>query len=899
MRMTAAGSGEPRHRRAGGCAAVPISGLQRILVGLVRLGSRHAWLVVLAGILLATASGLYASRHLHIDTNTDHMFAATLPWRRQEIALDKDFPQFHGLLVAVVDAREPEEADATAAALAQALSSDHAHFSSIERPDASPYLAKEGLLLLSTPRLTRLLDQTIAAQPFLGKLAADPTARGLFSALALLGQGVTRGDVDLAPYRGALRAFHATMASVLQGHPRPLSWQALLSGTLVKLAGPYRFVLAKPHLDYGALQPAGAAEQAIRAAAARLDLVRSGAARVRITGDLALADAEFATVAQGAVIGLAGSVALILLWLVLSMRSWRLIVPVLGTLALGLMLTLLFATAAVGVLNLISVAFGVLFVGIAVDFAIQFAVRYRDARHSLSDPTAALLRTTRRAGRAIMVAALVTAAGFLAFVPTAFSGVAQLGLIAGVGMLIAFICTLTFLPAAISLCRPGEERRDIGFAAGARLDSLLQRWRRPILLVSAGCAVLALVLIPRLQFDSDPLDTQSQNTEAMRTLRDLMSAPMLNPFSIDILAPSVAQARMLAARLERLPTVARALTIDDYVPQDQAGKLAQITEADDILAPSLLPPLTAPRVTPDALREAALTALDGITPALAKLPADDPLAAISGDLQQLAAAPAATLLAVNRSLTEFLPAELARLRSALGAKPASLASLPASITRDWLLPDGRARVQVLPTPSAGSARGLDRFVREVRSIAPDAGGPAVTIARSSATILGAFRTAMVSAVLAIALLLTIALRRLRDAALVLAPLLLSAALTALVMELLPLPLNYANVIALPLLLGVGVSFNIYFVMNWRAGERRMLASATARAVVFSALTTGTAFGSLALSQQPGTASLGLLLLINLACTLATSLIFVPALLAALPGPRGATFRKVNVAATKS
>ena len=125
------------------------------------------------------------------------------------------------------------------------------------------------------------------------------------------------------------------------------------------------------------------------------------------------------------------------------------------------------------------------------------------------------------------------------------------------------------------------------------------------------------------------------------------------------------------------------------------------------------------------------------------------------------------------------------------------------------------------------------------------------------------------------------LRRAIDVALVMAPLLLSALLTALVAVLLPLPLNFANIIALPLLLGVGVSFNIYFVMNWRAGANRFLGTATARAIVFSALTTGTAFGSLALSRHPGTASMGDLLLLSLGCTLVATLLFVPTLLRTL------------------
>ncbi|MEI7714124.1 MAG: RND transporter, partial [Rhodospirillales bacterium] len=154
----------------------------------------------------------------------------------------------------------------------------------------------------------------------------------------------------------------------------------------------------------------------------------------------------------------------------------------------------------------------------------------------------------------------------------------------------------------------------------------------------------------------------------------------------------------------------------------------------------------------------------------------------------------------------------------------------------------------------------------------------------SGTITGAFRAAAIGALLAIAVILFATLRRPRDVALVLAPLLLSAALTLLVAVAVPLPLNFANIIALPLLLGVGVSFNIYFVMNWRAGQGNPLGSATARAIAFSALTTGSAFGSLALSGHPGTASMGVLLLISLGCTLLASLLFIPALLASLRRP---------------
>jgi predicted RND superfamily exporter protein len=214
----------------------------------------------------------------------------------------------------------------------------------------------------------------------------------------------------------------------------------------------------------------------------------------------------------------------------------------------------------------------------------------------------------------------------------------------------------------------------------------------------------------------------------------------------------------------------------------------------------------------------------------------------------------------------------------------TIASIPAAISRDWLLPDGRARLQVTPKAAANGSAGLRAFVRQVTAAVPEASGSAVSIIASADTIIGAFRDAALGAIVMIALILFAVLRRLLDVALVLAPLLLAAFLTVLVCVLLPLPLNFANIIALPLLLGVGVSFNIYFIMNWRAGEHSRLASPTARAVIFSALTTGTAFGSLALSRHPGTASMGLLLLVSLGCTLLATLVFVPALLASLREP---------------
>ena len=525
--------------------------LTRLLVGLADFCRRNALAVVLACFAIVGVAVWVAAHGLGVTTDTDAMFSKNLPWRQRAMEFNRDFPQFNNLLVAVVNARIPEEADATAAELAAKVSADHTHFITVRRPDASPYLQQEGLLFLDTKQLTDLMNRTIDAQPFIGQLVADPTARGLFSALALLGMGVTHGDANLTPYLAPMRAFHQSLADAIDGHPQPLSWQTLLGGSLAEPGGPLP----------------------LRAGAAEAELWRPGARRRRDQGDAchhrpaALRQGRLGARAHHRPGG-AGRRGVRLrrpgcrdrpdrqrhpdhaLAVPGRAKTWRLIVPILGTLVLGLLLTLLFATLAVGTLNLVSVGFGVLFVGIAVDFAIQFSVRYRERRfENPNDPAEAMRQNARRVGTQILVAATATAAGFLAFVPTSFQGVAELGLIAGGGMLIAFACTMTFLPAAITLCRPPREGRLVGFAWAAPLDPLVVHWHRPILVVAAALAVvLALAVSPRLEFDSDPLDTKNPNTEAMRTLRDLINNPVTNPYSIDILAPNAQAADAVAAK---------------------------------------------------------------------------------------------------------------------------------------------------------------------------------------------------------------------------------------------------------------------------------------------------------------------------------------------------------------
>ena len=370
----------------------------------------------------------------------------------------------------------------------------------------------------------------------------------------------------------------------------------------------------------------------------------------------------------------------------------------------------------------------------------------------------------------------------------------------------------------------------------------------------------------------------------MQTLYDLMADPDTSPYTIKILEPTRTDAEAVARRLVRLPEVAQVLTLASFVPEDQAAKLEILADARTLLGPTLWPAALKPAPTPaEILATASACAAD-----MAKLGAqgDRAAARLGAALRAVVAGGARTLPAVAANLSDGIGRRLDGLRQALQAAPVSLATLPPEIRDEWIGAGGQWCVQACPRGDARDNRVLRRFTDAVRRIAPNATGDAVTNQESAQTVTHAFAVAGSVAAIAIALLLLAVLRRLRDIVSVLAPLLLAGLLTFGTAVLAGMPLNFANIITLPLLLGIGVAFDIYFVMRWRSGGGSLLRTSTARAVLFSALTTGTAFGSLALSRAPALSEMGKLLLIALGYTLLCTLFFLPAMLGPPPAAGG-------------
>ena len=852
--------------------------LARCFGAIVDFCIRRAPLIIVMAAILGLGSAAYVERHFAVNSNFDKLLSANLSWVKRDAAYKAAFPQQASSILAVVTAPTPEFAGAAAAALAAKLTPQKSQFHAVSANQSSPFFARESLLYLSPQDLQAQMNTLTQAAPLLRTLASDPSLRGLSHALSLALGGLQAGQFTPDQMARPLDAIAAPIEQVLARKPAAFSWQVLLADAPAAPQDLMSLINIWPVLDYGAIEPGQRATAAVRKAVEDAKLQSSYQATVGLTGSVPLADQQLSTLNQdvGLNFALTGIIIVTVLWL--ALRSMRIVAAVCLTILIGLVITAAAGLLLAGAFNPISVAFAVLFVGLGADFAIQYSVRYRAQRHEKVDLKSALVGAARLVGAPLTLAALAAAAGFLSFVPTNYRGVAELGMIAGCGMVVAYVASLSLLPVLLWYCDPPGEPEPLGWASLASADRFLHRHR---ILIVAATLIVALAGLPflfQLQFNFDPNSLQSANAEPLVALRALNSNPRIVINSADTLtAPADAPAVVKA--VSALPEVRGTRNLDSFIPADQDTKIKIIAGAASVIDQALNAPKAAPPSDSDdvaALQTAAkdlkATTSEGSGPgtaAAARLARDlNALASASPDLRQMAASIFIAPLQIN----------LEQLQASLHPRTVTRADLPPDLVREWMTPAGLMRTEILPKGNANDTATIRKFAEAVLKVVPNATGLAIEIYEWGRTVTDAFIKAGIIALCSIAVLLFIVLRRVGDVLLTLIPLLVAAAVTLEICGLTGFEINYANMIALPALLGVGVAFKIYYVIAWRAGQWNFLESTLTRAVFFSALMTATAFGSLMFSSNPGISSMGKLLALSLACTLASAALFQPALM---------------------
>ena len=837
------------------------------------------WWVIAGAIVLAAVSTWYAASHFSMTTDINQLISSNSPGRQRELAFERAFPQFDSI-IAVIDAPTPELVEQATGALVARLSQQKNFFRSVQDLQGSSLFAQNGLLFEPIDELAPQMSMLSQAQRLIEVLAGDPSLRGVVRALQFGLLGVQGGNIKLDDMTWPMTLAANTLDQVKANQPASFSWRVLVQGHEAKTADLRRFVKLTAVLDYSELEPGLKASNAVRQAAADLNLASAYQAPLRLTGPVPMNDDQFATIKENAVLNAVVTIAVVLFILWMALRWMRIIFAVFVSLVVGLSATAALGMLLVGTLNLISVYFAVLFVGLGVDFGIQFSVRYRAERHEVDGLYEALLHAGRRAGAPLTLAGLATAAGFLSFLPTAYRGLSELGLIAGLGMLIAFVTSITLLPALLSRLKPRSEPHPLGYALLAPVDDFLERYRVPILIGTALVILGASPLLFWLRFDFNPMNLRNPNVESVATFLQLEKEQESGINDIQALEPTLPAADQLAVKLRALPQVARVVTLSTFIPDHQQQKLPLIQSAAKTLDPALNPPSVSPPPT-DAENVAIINStVNALNRLAGSAPGPGAAAAkrLAADMTALAKADQATRQRAETAFVQPLRTALDVLRNLLKAHEVTRDNLPPELVGQWMTPDGQARLEIAPSGNTDNNATLRTFAHAVQSVAPNATEGPISILEARRTIITAFLEAGAYALLSIAVLLWITLRRVGDVLLTLIPLLVAGVVTLEICVAIDLPLNFANIIALPLLLGVGVAFKIYYIMAWREGQTKLLQSVLTRAVTFSACTTATAFGSLYFSSDPGTSSMGKLLAISLLTTMTAAALFQPVLM---------------------
>ena len=674
--------------------------LKKLIISTVQFCARRPWSVIVVAIVLASVSALYVAARFEINTDISKLISNDVPWRQREIAFFKAFPTTETTIIAVIDAPTPELADNAALKLTERLAREKELIKSVHQTSGGPFFRRNGLLFLSESDLKETLGQLTKSRPLLEPLAADPSLRGVMGAITLTLKGVQGRRITLDSLAPQFNAFSSAIENSVNNRPAWFSWREALSGQPSSRRETRQFLEIEPILDYNSLEPGQDASDAIRKAASELGLPQDGVT-VRLTGSVPISDQEFGTLKEGVELNTALTILSVLVILWLALHSARIIFAVFVALFIGLAITAALGLAMVGAYNPISVAFFVLFVGIGVDFGLQFSVGYRAERYENNKLTPALVATADHTGGRLVLAAMATAAGFLSFMPTAYKGLSELGEIAGVGMLIAFVTSITVLPALLRLLNPPAEPHPLGYAFLAPVDRFLERHRMAVL-VGTLCVVIAgLPLLHWLRFDFNPMNLRSPNVESVSTYLDLKKDPETAGRTIEVLTPSVADADALAEKLSALPEVLRAMTLSSFVPEGQDKKVVLISQAAAELNETLNPQKE--KVLPAPTDQEIVSSLEGASNYLSVIAKRSPgtkgvqaAELLSQALSELAkASPEARARAAD-ALVRPLKMTLDDIRLSLNPEKFTLDTLPGELVSGWKATDGRVRISVTP-----------------------------------------------------------------------------------------------------------------------------------------------------------------------------------------------------------
>jgi len=870
--------------------------------------ARRPRLILALALLFSALSVIYTMKNMEFLTGRDDLMPKNAPFQMDYQAYRREFGDQEEI-VAVVESDDAEKTTRAADALFQRLNRETGLFRDIFYPGGLPYFRKNGLLFMPLEDLQQLRHTLTMAAPVLKDLAAAPSVQTLFSSLTSQIDGyLTAGTPAslesltfmLTTLDKGFKAFNGTASA--------MSMDSFLKGggsgtpSALENAGRQQVITMRPVKNEGSFL---ASEMPIKAARAALaEIVKRPEFKgvtAGLTGVPVLEYEEMATSQRDISIATVLSLSLTVILLLFAFRGLLNVICAMTSLIVGICLSFAFATATVGHLNILSMVFAIMLIGLGIEYGIQVVLRYQEEVRTGSPGRAAIETGLKANVRSIVMAAATVALAFATFAFTDFKGIAELGIIAAGGVAICVISTFTVLPAMLILVerfrkpQAGSavpERKPADLAEKPFFRALFANPRTVVtmtLLLSLACLYPTLTM----RFDYNLLNLQAKGLQSVEYAYKLMRSKENSGYFAVVMAQNKAEAVQLTERLEKLPSVDHVVSLPALVPDHQQAKLAELAAIRQVMADVRLASyeenlrvMELPRVF-ETFRDRVAklkTALE-----TRKAPETKPvgafLATLDGFFATLEKEKDKNALGMLRefqgSMFADLPAKLAMMKESLEASPVGEADVPAELKQRFAGKDGALLLQVAPKKEVFDRAPLQEFVTQVRSIAPHATGEPVMVYESLTILRDAYLKAFVYAFFGIAIILLVNFKSIRFA--IIGTLPLAAGLLIMVgsMRLAGVSFNSANVIVLPLILGVGIDSAIYIINRYRQGSETPAQVATRSAgigVFLNALTILFSFGALMVAHHQGVFSIGAVMSLGMAASVAVFLAFLPALL---------------------
>ncbi len=878
----------------------------QVLVGAL---NRGAWGIILFSVALAVLSVYYAFHHLTFRTSRSDLVASDQHLVRLGEKFTEDFGSRDDLVV-VVENGHPVRAKAFANALAAELKKDPQDFPEIFYRLQPEAFKKWALLYLEPKQIQEIKDKLQKNRGLLADLAADPSLTRFFQGVnteltgSLLGElfvGFLEKDQekekipDLSLLIASLRELQRGLEGN-QPYASPLAGFFIegmadldQEGYFLTENDKYLLFLVTPRKDN--FTQASHSVQLLRDIVARVKANFPGL-QAGVTGPLALEADEMGSAMGDIALATWLSLASQMLLLILFFRSIRRTLLEGLVLVVGLCWTFAVATLVVGHLNLLSIVFAPLMLGITIDYGIHWFCRLEEeqALHGKTNGNT-MMCTMRRAAPGIIYAALAAAASFVPLTLTGFKGLAELGLILTLGVLLMLVATLTLLPSLVLVTERYTSMDTVHDCPGGNPRPFLKlSWGYPRLIVAVGFLLTALggVSLLFVKFDLNPLHLQNQETESviweMKLFKDSRYSTAYGAITVN----SLEELKAKSAALKKLPTVSHVESILSFLPDQAEAKRGQLAELTPIVQQVSFAPAPARSANPQDLA----AVLGRIHFKLARALENDPnlaqvkeatelLARIIPSLKSAGPQTKKNLAVFENKFIQDLRDKWDFLREGIAAPLPRLDDLPPEVRSRFVNPQGGFLIRAFSSEDIWDPAPLGKFVQDLRRVDADVVGDPVLLYFFTRAFRNACLWAAGIGLVVITFMLWGVFRSLKLTLLALIPLVVGTGWTLNLMWLLGIPFNQANVLFLPLILGEGIEFGIIILVRWQMEESARvitLPASTAKGVLLAALTTTVGFGSLMVSGHQGTFSLGLLATVGSLSVLLASLSILPACL---------------------